>query len=149
MLTAMIYKKCKMMYKVLMVPFFLTTYWSVISYGMNETVLLALLTKCKDVIMEQQHNHGSFFVNVTTVNPSQATVTNLPRKSYDNAYFYILFVMFIYFLLALTLFRSFLRNEQTTKDPYEDSKSSADATACKYNEDSTSGKFGFEDETII
>lgn len=142
------YKKCKTM-QVQMVPFFLTAYWSVISYGMNETMLFALLTKCKDVIMEEQHNHGSFSLNTTTVIPSQTTVTNLPRESYDNAYFYILFVMFIYFLLALTLFRSFLQNEKMTKDPYEDSKSSADATACKYSEDSTSGKFDFEDETIV
>lgn len=112
-------------------------------------MLLTLLTKCKDAILEEQDNHENFLVNVTMVTPSQTTVINSSRKSYDNAYFYILFVMFIYSFLALTLFRSFLQNEKTMKDLSEDSRSSADAIAHKYSEGSTSGKFDFEDETII
>lgn len=116
---------------------------------MNKTWLLALLTKCKDVILEDEDNLTNFLVNITTVTPSQPSVTNSSRKSYDNAYFYILFVMFIYFLLALTLFRSFIQNEKTMNDPYEDSGSSADATEHKYSEGSSSGKFDFEDETTI
>lgn len=114
---------------------------------MNKTMLLALLNKCKDIIVEEQDNHEDFFVNLTTVTPSQTMVINSSRKSYDNAYFYILFVMFIYFFLALTLFRSFLQNEKMMKNPFEDSSNSADAL--KYSEGSTSGKFDFEDEMII
>lgn len=134
------------MYKVHIVPLLLTACWPVSSYSINKTMLHALLSKCKDVILEEQHNHENYLVNVTMDSPSQTTVTNSSRKSYDNAYFYILFVMFIYSFLALTLFRSFLQNEKMMKDPYEDSRSSKDATACKYYEDSTSD---FEDETII
>ncbi|GAA6103450.1 potassium voltage-gated channel subfamily E member 3-like [Tachysurus ichikawai] len=117
---------------------------------MNKTMLLALLTKCKDVMSEEQDNHEFFLsLNVTTVTPSHSAVTNSSRKSYDNAYFYILFVMFIYSFLALTLVRSFLQNEKMMKDQYEDSRNSADATEHKYSEGSTSGNFYFGDETII
>lgn len=127
----------------------ITACWSGSSDAMNKTMLLALLTKCKDIILEEQDNHEFFLVNITAVTPSQPTVTNTSRKSYDNAYFYILFVMFIYSFLALALVRSFLQNEKMMKDPYEDSRSSGDVTEHKYSEGSTSGKFDFEDETII
>lgn len=133
----------------LIVPLLLTACWPVRNDAMNKTMLLALLTKCKDVTLEEQHNHENFLVNLTTATPSQTPLTNSSRKSYDNAYFYILFVMFIYSFLALTLFRSFLQNGKMMKDLHEDSTSPADATACKYSEDSTSAKFDFEDEMII
>lgn len=134
-------------FKVQIVPLFLIAYGLVSSDDMNKTMLLALITKCKDIILEEQDNHENFLVNVTTVSSSQTT--NSSRKSYDNAYFYILFVMIIYSFLALTLFRSFLQSEKMMTDPNEDSRSSADATTHKYSEDSTSGQFDFEDETII
>lgn len=131
-----------------MVPLLLTACWPVSSDAINKTKLLALLTKCKD-ILDEQDNHENFLVNATTVNPCQKMVTNSSKKTYDNAYFYILFVMFIYPFLALTLFRTFLQNEKTMKDPYEYSRSSADAIEHIYSKGSTSGKFDFEDETII
>lgn len=143
------YKNLKKMYEVQIVPLLLSACLPISSDAMNKTMLLTLLTKCKDVILEEQDNHENFLVNATTVTLTQTTVINSSRKSYDSAYFYILFVMFIYFFLALTLFRSFLQNEKTMKDLSEDSRSSADAIAHKYSEDSTSGKFDFEDETII
>uniref|UniRef100_A0AAY4AIW8 Uncharacterized protein n=1 Tax=Denticeps clupeoides TaxID=299321 RepID=A0AAY4AIW8_9TELE len=59
---------------------------------MNHTVLLALLSRCRLAVL----------------------------GSYDNAYFYILFVMFFYGFLALTLFRSFVHRDKTRKDPYEE-----------------------------
>uniref|UniRef100_A0A667YAQ5 Uncharacterized protein n=1 Tax=Myripristis murdjan TaxID=586833 RepID=A0A667YAQ5_9TELE len=49
-------------------------------------------------------------VSSTTVSPlsvtSPASTTSNPRKSYDNAYFYILFVMFFYFFLGDLLLHS-------------------------------------------
>lgn len=44
---------------------------------------------------------------------------------------------------------SFLQNEKMMTNPNEGSRSSTDAAAHKYNEDSTLGKFDFEDEMII
>uniref|UniRef100_A0A669B795 Uncharacterized protein n=1 Tax=Oreochromis niloticus TaxID=8128 RepID=A0A669B795_ORENI len=40
--------------------------------------------------------------------------------TYDNAHFYILFVMFFYSFLAMTLFKCFIDSDEEKKDPYEE-----------------------------
>uniref|UniRef100_A0AAX7US16 Uncharacterized protein n=1 Tax=Astatotilapia calliptera TaxID=8154 RepID=A0AAX7US16_ASTCA len=42
------------------------------------------------------------------------------RETYDNAHFYILFVMFFYSFLAMTLFKCFIDSDEEKKDPYEE-----------------------------
>uniref|UniRef100_A0AAY4AIW3 Uncharacterized protein n=1 Tax=Denticeps clupeoides TaxID=299321 RepID=A0AAY4AIW3_9TELE len=88
---------------------------------MNHTVLLALLSRCRLAVlreMERSQQEGGR-PNVSATD-APAAVTGTIRGSYDNAYFYILFVMFFYGFLALTLFRSFVHRDKTRKDPYEE-----------------------------
>uniref|UniRef100_A0A8B9JI50 Uncharacterized protein n=1 Tax=Astyanax mexicanus TaxID=7994 RepID=A0A8B9JI50_ASTMX len=118
--------------------------------SMNKTVLLALLTRCRETLLKELENKPlDTDSNATTVAPSQPVPVTSARQSYDNAYFYVLFVMFIYSFLALTLFQSFLQSEKSKKDPYEEFISSADATGHKYEEDSMTEKFDFDEENII
>uniref|UniRef100_A0A3B4EM27 Uncharacterized protein n=1 Tax=Pygocentrus nattereri TaxID=42514 RepID=A0A3B4EM27_PYGNA len=85
------------------------------------TLLLALLKRCREVLLEDLENdHQGANGTATTVTPTQTTLIKSARQSYDNAYFYILFVMFFYSFLALTLFRSFVHSDKTKKDPYEE-----------------------------
>uniref|UniRef100_A0A8C3I2C8 Uncharacterized protein n=1 Tax=Chrysemys picta bellii TaxID=8478 RepID=A0A8C3I2C8_CHRPI len=52
-----------------------------------------------------------------------ATAKNEPKhKPYDNAYFFILFVMLFYSFLALTVFFGYVRSKKaiSKKDPYQE-----------------------------
>ncbi|KAG9278590.1 hypothetical protein AMEX_G6480 [Astyanax mexicanus] len=114
--------------------------------SMNKTVLLALLTRCRETLLKELENKPlDTDSNATTVAPTQPVPVTSARQSYDNAYFYVLFVMFIYSFLALTLFQSFLQSEKSKKEFI----SSADATGHKYEEDSMTEKFDFDEENII
>uniref|UniRef100_A0A3Q4HXC7 Uncharacterized protein n=1 Tax=Neolamprologus brichardi TaxID=32507 RepID=A0A3Q4HXC7_NEOBR len=55
-----------------------------------------------------------FLTGATTVSTSSS------RETYDNAHFYILFVMFFYSFLAMTLFKCFIDSDEEKKDPYEE-----------------------------
>ncbi|KAJ0011650.1 hypothetical protein NQD34_012625, partial [Periophthalmus magnuspinnatus] len=57
--------------------------------------------------------------------------TTSPRKTYDSAYFYILFVFFFYTFLAMTLFKCVLSEEK--KDPYEDIINTQQSSRQKFN----------------
>uniref|UniRef100_A0A668U7Y9 Uncharacterized protein n=1 Tax=Oreochromis aureus TaxID=47969 RepID=A0A668U7Y9_OREAU len=52
--------------------------------------------------------------------PSTTVSTSTSRDTYDNAHFYILFVMFFYSFLAMTLFKCFIDSDEEKKDPYEE-----------------------------
>lgn len=95
---------------------------------MNQTLLFALLSQCRKIILEElESNSGNSVHHLNTTSssslpmpiltPSQPAVD--PRTSYDNAYFYILFVMGFYSFLAIALFKRFINSSQK-KDPYEE-----------------------------
>uniref|UniRef100_A0A4W4FNJ9 Uncharacterized protein n=1 Tax=Electrophorus electricus TaxID=8005 RepID=A0A4W4FNJ9_ELEEL len=108
---------------------------------MNKTLLLSLLTRCREAILKElEDNRQTPHGNLTTVAPTQTTGTSWARHSYDNAYFYILFVMFVYSFLALALFRSFIEHDKTKKDPYEEFMDPDHASAHKYGEGSAQEK---------
>ncbi|XP_046884136.1 potassium voltage-gated channel subfamily E member 3-like [Hypomesus transpacificus] len=127
---------------------------------MNRTLLLALLTHCKTMILEELDTnigdsaHRNATASTTpgplaTVSPTSPLVLDL-RGSYDNAYFYILFVMFFYSFLALTLFKNFIRSEKGKKDPYEEFMSGGATALPKFNTGPSTGEgFDFEDECIL
>ncbi|KAJ8357487.1 hypothetical protein SKAU_G00202810 [Synaphobranchus kaupii] len=101
--------------------------------AMNRTLLLALIEKCRNVILVDPESSGTVDQadsNATMIaNGTTTTATDLitsafhgraKNRPYDNAYFYILFVMFFYGFLALTLFRSFARYDKGKKGPSEE-----------------------------
>uniref|UniRef100_A0A3Q0R964 Uncharacterized protein n=1 Tax=Amphilophus citrinellus TaxID=61819 RepID=A0A3Q0R964_AMPCI len=95
---------------------------------MNRTLLLSLLSRCKEIfedtgtnISEHQFNGTVFNTTVSSLsNVSQAPIISSSRETYDNAYFYILFVMVFYSFLAMTLFKCFIGSDDEKKDPYEE-----------------------------
>uniref|UniRef100_A0A8C7JJH5 Uncharacterized protein n=2 Tax=Oncorhynchus TaxID=8016 RepID=A0A8C7JJH5_ONCKI len=60
---------------------------------MNQTLLLAPLSQCRKIILEELEYNGC---------------NRDPRTSCDNAYFYIRFVIGFYSFLAMPLFKSFV-----------------------------------------
>uniref|UniRef100_A0A3B3RW15 Uncharacterized protein n=1 Tax=Paramormyrops kingsleyae TaxID=1676925 RepID=A0A3B3RW15_9TELE len=109
---------------------------------MNHTLLLTLITECKKLLQEEMGSH----VTEAPVNVTSVPEAEVSTKPYDNAYFYILFVMLFYSFLALTLFRSFAGHDKDKKDPYEEF-GDASAWAGKYNQNSLVEKLDFEDES--
>ncbi|KAJ8270208.1 hypothetical protein GJAV_G00111660 [Gymnothorax javanicus] len=106
---------------------------------MNRTLLLALIAKCRKVILddlasgsasEQTHSNATVTANATMAANSTSTAepdttalqTWAKTRPYDNAYCYILFVMFFYGFLALTLFRSFAWYDKGKTEPREESQ---------------------------
>uniref|UniRef100_A0A3Q2G956 Uncharacterized protein n=1 Tax=Cyprinodon variegatus TaxID=28743 RepID=A0A3Q2G956_CYPVA len=93
---------------------------------MNRTLLLALLSRCRQILKDTSldihdtEKNGTF--SHTTVSPIAKNISafSSSRETYDNAYFYILFVMLFYSLLAMTLFKCFISSNEEKKDPYEE-----------------------------
>lgn len=109
----------------------------------NQTLLLALLARCRQAILKEiEANHQVSQDNATATVSTSTT----SRRSYDNAYFYILFVMFFYSFLALTLFKGFVKYD---KDSYEEFMSSTDSSKQKYNTGPVTDKIDFEEEISI
>ena len=127
---------------------------------MNRTLILALLAHCKRMILEEldtnigvsDHRNATGSTptsHLATVSPTPPLVLDL-RGSYDNAYFYILFVMFFYSFLALTLFKNFIRSGKGKEDPYEEFMSGGATAVPKFNTGPSTGEgFDFEDECIL
>uniref|UniRef100_A0A8K9X015 Uncharacterized protein n=1 Tax=Oncorhynchus mykiss TaxID=8022 RepID=A0A8K9X015_ONCMY len=69
---------------------------------MSQTLLLAPLSQCRKIILEELESNGC---------------NRDPRTSCDNAYFYIRFVIGFYSFLAMPLFKSFVNSAQK-EDPY-------------------------------
>uniref|UniRef100_A0A8C3GD32 Potassium voltage-gated channel subfamily E member 3 n=1 Tax=Cairina moschata TaxID=8855 RepID=A0A8C3GD32_CAIMO len=79
---------------------------------MNQTALAALISQCVLQLLER---------NLDT--RKNATEQKEPQyKPYDNAYFFILFVMLFYSFLALTVFFGYVRSKKaiSKKDPYQE-----------------------------
>ncbi len=87
----------------------------------NQTLLLALLDRCRQAILKEiETNHQDSRDNTSTTAPTSTAVSTTSRQSYDNAYFYILFVMFFYSFLSLALFKGFVQYDDGKRDPYKE-----------------------------
>lgn len=92
---------------------------------MNGTLLLTLLSRCRQLLEEYRGEEDTNeTLSATTAIPlpgtSPTAAVSSSRETYDNAYFYILFVMVFYSVLALTLFKC-MGSEDENGDPYEES----------------------------
>uniref|UniRef100_A0A8C5JPF1 Uncharacterized protein n=1 Tax=Junco hyemalis TaxID=40217 RepID=A0A8C5JPF1_JUNHY len=79
---------------------------------MNQTALASLISQCVLQLLER---------NLDT--RKNATEQKEPQyKPYDNAYFFILFVMLFYSFLALTVFFGYVRSKKAVskQDPYQE-----------------------------
>lgn len=107
---------------------------------MNRTILLSLLSKCQNLLEDTDFDFDGQRVNTTLSFNTSTSTNNSSGKTYDNAYFYILFVFFFYTFLAMTLFKCVLSEDK--KDPYEDFINTGQSSGQKFNTD----KFDFEEE---
>ena len=115
---------------------------------MNQTILLALLSRCRQAILESGSEEQQSNATATASASAQANASTLAERPYDNGYFYILFVMFFYSFLSLALFRSFVNKDKMKKEPYEEFMGS-DPPAPKFNPGSSVEKFYFEEENSL
>uniref|UniRef100_A0A3Q2PU11 Uncharacterized protein n=1 Tax=Fundulus heteroclitus TaxID=8078 RepID=A0A3Q2PU11_FUNHE len=94
----------------------------------NRTLLLVLLSRCRQFLENTTLDVHDAEMNTTfsntTVSPPYDTnpAISTSRETYDNAYFYILFVMLFYSVLAMALFKCFIGSDEEKKDPYEELK---------------------------
>ncbi|KAL0201599.1 hypothetical protein M9458_004786 [Cirrhinus mrigala] len=116
----------------------------------NQTVLLALLDRCRQAILKEiETNYQDSQDNATTTAPTSTALATTSRRTYDNSYCYILFVMFFYSFLALTLFKGFVQYDEGKKEPYEEFMTPADSSKQKCNAGLTADKIDFEEENSI
>uniref|UniRef100_A0A8C6U4F0 Uncharacterized protein n=1 Tax=Neogobius melanostomus TaxID=47308 RepID=A0A8C6U4F0_9GOBI len=109
---------------------------------MNRTLRLSLLSECQKLLEDTDFEFDGLRVNATVdfANSTSAASIPSPRRTSGNAYFYVLFVFFVYTFLAMTLFKCVLREDK--KDPYEDFINTGQSCRQKSNTD----KFDFEEE---
>ncbi|KAM7400711.1 hypothetical protein PAMA_005080 [Pampus argenteus] len=92
-------------------------------------------------------------VSSTTGSPlsstSSVSTISSSREAYDNAYFYILFVMIFYSFLAMTLFMCFIGSDEETKEEYEEFISSGQPSTQQFNTGHMAEKFYFEEESSL
>ena len=124
--------------------------------GVNQTLLVPLLSRCQQILEDTGADINGQQINATvssgTASPLSSTRPASPisssRETYDNAYFYILFVMFFYSFLAMTLFKCLGSNEDK-KDPYEEFMSTGQTSTEKFNPGHMEEKFYFEEESSL
>lgn len=124
---------------------------------MNRTLLLPLLSRCRQLLEDTGIDINGPQINRTassaTVSPLSSTspaasAASNSRETYDNAYFYILFVMVFYSFLAMTLFKC-LGSVEEKKDPYEEFMSSGQPSEQKFNTGHMAERFDFEEESSL
>lgn len=123
---------------------------------MNRTLLLPLISRCQQILEDTGIDISGQRINrtvpSTTVGPlsstSPASTISNSRETYDNAYFYILFVMVFYSFLAMTLFKC-LGSDEDKKDPYEEFISGGQTSTQKFNTGHMVQKFDFEEESSL
>lgn len=108
---------------------------------MNQTALASLIVQCVLKSLER---------NLDT--KANATKEKTPKyKPYDNAYFFILFVMLFYSFLALTVFFGYVRSKKaiSKKDPYQEFIEDKDRNKKWNMSRPVVMKFDFEEESIL
>uniref|UniRef100_A0A4W6E2W8 Uncharacterized protein n=2 Tax=Lates TaxID=8186 RepID=A0A4W6E2W8_LATCA len=126
---------------------------------MNRTLLLSLLSRCQQILEDTGVNIDGHRINTTissstvsslsSTSPASAASSSSTRETYDNAYFYILFVMLFYSFLAMTLFKCFIGSDEEKKDPYEEFMSTGQSSTQKFNTGCMAEKFYFEEESSL
>lgn len=133
--------------------------WSrvILNAAMNRTLLLPLLSRCQQLLEDrpkaEQWNatvSSSTAVPPSSTGPVAASTASTAsfRETYDNAYFYILFVMVFYSFLAMTLFKC-VGSDEEKKDPYEEFMNTGRPSASKLEAGRIAEKFFFEEESGI
>lgn len=118
---------------------------------MNRTLLLLLLSKCQQILEDRSEAEqwNATATSSTAVPPASTTstagTTTSFRETYDNAYFYILFVMVFYSFLAMTLFKC-VGSDEEKKDPYAEFMKIGQPSAHKLDPGRIAEKFDFEEE---
>lgn len=121
---------------------------------MNGTLLHPLLSGCQQILEDRSkaEQWTATVASTTAVPPSStspvATSTTSFRETYDNAYFYILFVMVFYSFLAMTLFKC-VGSDEEKKDPYEEFMKTGQPPAHKLDAGRRADRFFFEEESGI
>ncbi|GCB71619.1 hypothetical protein scyTo_0001635 [Scyliorhinus torazame] len=108
---------------------------------MNATALISLFDSCITKILKESLDRGK--TNGSRLNATASTRSQ--RKSDENSYFFVLFVMFFYSFLALTVFLGHLRGKKkkSQADPYEEFMNE------KESKSGSAFKFDFEEESIL
>ncbi|MGH0152624.1 UNVERIFIED_CONTAM: hypothetical protein FKN15_022874 [Acipenser sinensis] len=110
---------------------------------MNRTTIMSLITECRKVLLED--------IETELRNGKEEGNNTVSRdKPYDNAYFYILFVMFFYSFLALAVFYGGHvrpKNEKSKKDPYEEFMQ-VESSGEKLDPACGAVRFDFEEESL-
>ncbi|KAM7379275.1 hypothetical protein PAMP_004840 [Pampus punctatissimus] len=124
---------------------------------MNRTLLLSLLYRCQQILEDTGVHIDGHQINTTvsstTGSPlsstSSVSTISSSREAYDNAYFYILFVMFFYSFLAMTLFMCFIGSDEEKKEEYEEFISPGQPSTQQFNTGHMAEKFYFEEESSL
>ncbi|KAG7524147.1 hypothetical protein JOB18_008278 [Solea senegalensis] len=124
---------------------------------MNRTLLLSLLSRCQQILEDTGTDISRHETNTTVSSSTLSTVssgspastTSSSRETYDNAYFYILFVMVFYSFLAMTLFKCFISGDEEKKDPYEEFITAGQSSTQKFNTGHMAERFYFEEESCM
>lgn len=123
----------------------------------NRTLLLPLLSRCRQILedasvdISREQLKVTFSSSTVTPQPSirpVATSATSSREAYDNAYFYILFVVVFYSFLAMTLFKC-IGSDEEKKDPYEEFIRSKPPPTQKFNTGHIMDKFYFEEDSSL
>uniref|UniRef100_A0A3B5AH02 Potassium voltage-gated channel subfamily E regulatory subunit 3 n=1 Tax=Stegastes partitus TaxID=144197 RepID=A0A3B5AH02_9TELE len=118
----------------------------------NQTLLLSLLTRCRQILQDTDIGISGQQINTTVSNATVSPPSDgdpalaSSREAYDNAYFYILVVMCFYSFLAMTLFRCFIAGDEEKKDPYEEFMQPSTQT---FDAGHMAEKFYFEEESSL
>lgn len=120
----------------------------------NRTLLLPLLSKCQQLLEDGSKAERA---NATASSGTAAPPTSTGpedisfssfRETYDNAYFYILFVMVFYSFLAMALFKC-VGSDEDKKDPYEEFLNVGQPSAQKADAGRMAERFYFEEESGV
>lgn len=124
---------------------------------MNRTLLFFLLARCQQILKDTDFNTSHHQINRTISKTTVSSLSNstpvfsttTSRATYDNAYFYIVFVMVFYSVLALTLFKCFAGSDEAKKDPHEEFTGSGQTSTQTFNAGHMAEKFYFEEESSL
>lgn len=117
---------------------------------MNRTVLLSLLHRCQQILEDTGINKTFSSAAVSSLSsPGPVTAISRSSRTYDNAYLFILFVMFFYAFMAMTLFMCFIGSDEEKKEPYEEFINTGQPSTQKFNTGHMAEKFYFEEESSL
>lgn len=122
--------------------------------SLNQTLRFDLLSRCQKILEDNigEHQTNRTISNTTvSVTPRTSPIFTISssRETYDNAYFYILFVMFFYSFLAMALFKCYITGDEEEKDPYEEFMGNGQPSTQTFNTGYMEEKFYFEDENSL